>query len=420
MLLSEIDRLVESIDDIEATPAGERTAAESRELGLLDDRLERARREYEGLLVHAAERNRDAAAFLGAARTDVAAVQAALAPRQRLIEYFVPPEGQAVVFLVSRDEVRAVRSPVSVQNLGSRVRLARELMIRDDRPGERLDHVLGALHEALIEPLLQAGELSDVDELIVVPHQVLVYLPFAALRDRTTGRYLMQDFTLRVLPSAAALPVLAAREPGSQGQAAAAFAPFPDRLPGTRRELEAVRTTGGSVERYTAARATERRVRRALAGSELVHVATHGVLNARNPMFSRLELSRANGGGPADDGRLEVHELLGLTIAARLVFLSGCETGVGAANSTAFAQGEDYTTLAQAFLHAGAGSVIATLWPVEDAGAAAFAERFYHHLTEAPPALALARAKRDLLADARYAAPYYWAPYQLAGLDGRP
>jgi len=140
-LLSAIDRLVESIDYLEETPPAEITPDQSRELTLLYDRLKRIRREYEGLLVQAAETDRDAAAFLGSAPTDVNAVRAALGPGQLLIEYFVPLEGRVVVFLVSRDNVHALESPVSAQNLASRVRLTRELMVRDDRPGERLDRV---------------------------------------------------------------------------------------------------------------------------------------------------------------------------------------------------------------------------------------------------------------------------------------
>jgi len=180
-----------------------------------------------------------------------------------------------------------------------------------------------------------------------------------------------------------------------------------------------VTAENGIVNRYVGSRASERAVRRALENAGLVHLATHGILNVQNPMFSRLELARNNGGDPNDDGRLEVHELLSLAIQARLVFLSGCETGVGAAHSTAFVQGEDYTTLAQAFLHAGAGSVIATLWPVEDAGAAVFAGLFYGHLTGSSPALALAEAQREMLAQELYSAPYYWATYQLAGFSGQ-
>jgi CHAT domain-containing protein len=420
LLLSEIDRLVESIDYIEETPPGGLTLEESRELALLYDRLKRARREYEGLLVQVAESNRDATAFLGGALTDAGAVRSALGPGQLVVEYFVPPEGAVVVFLLSRDQVHALESPLGAHNLLSRVRLARDLMVRDDESGERLDRVLQGLHEALIEPLLKAGLLSEAGELMIVPHRALVYLPFAALQDRTTGRYLVEDFTLRVLPTAAALPVLSQRSSQSERlTTASVFAPFPGRLPATRLELDAVTAGSGGVGRYAGSRATEAAVRQALNRPGLVHLATHGVLNAHNPMFSRLELARNNGSSSLDDGRLEVHELLSLPIQAQLVFLSGCETGVGAAYSTAFVQGDDYATLAQAFLHAGAGSVIATLWPVQDVGAAAFAELFYRHLRGGSPALALARAQRAMLHQARYRAPYYWATYQLAGYEGR-
>ncbi len=156
-------------------------------------------------------------------------------------------------------------------------------------------------------------------------------------------------------------------------------------------------------------------MREALSSGAIVHVASHGVMNARNPMFSRVELARGSEAQSADDGRLEVHELLGLSVRSPLVFLSGCETGLGTAWSTEFARGEDYATLAQAFLYAGAGNVIATLWRVEDAGAALFAESFYRHLQNVPPADALARAQRDLMSDSEYSAPYYWAAYVLSG-----
>ena len=102
-------------------------------------------------------------------------------------------------------------------------------------------------------------------------------------------------------------------------------------------------------------------------------------MNPRNPMFSRIEMAQGSG-APADDGRLEVHELLAMRIHAPLVFLSGCETGVASSWSTEFSSGEDYSTLAQGFMYAGAQSVIATLWRIEDEGAAALAERFYANL----------------------------------------
>lgn len=192
------------------------------------------------------------------------------------------------------------------------------------------------------------------------------------------------------------------------------FAPFPERLPATRAEAlglgEALRDVSVAIG-PEAREADLRRARR--SGS--VHLATHGSLNVRNPMFSRLDLARGEPGRSEDDGRLEVHEVLGLSIHSPLVYLSGCETGLGGSWSTRFAQGEDYATLAQAFLYAGARNVIATLWRIEDEGAAEFARLFYGELQAAPPAEALARTQRLMMESPERSSPYYWAAYRLSG-----
>ena len=141
------------------------------------------------------------------------------------------------------------------------------------------------------------------------------------------------------------------------------------------------------------------------------------MLNAGNPLFSRIELAGDPAGPSSDNGRLEVHELLQLTASSPLVFLSGCETGLGSAWSTPFETGEDYTTVGQALLLAGAANVVATLWRVADEGAAALAERFYVSLSSSGAADALAAAQRSMIADKRYGAPYFWAGYQVSG-DG--
>ena len=134
-------------------------------------------------------------------------------------------------------------------------------------------------------------------------------------------------------------------------------------------------------------------------------------------MFSHLTLASGKRGNSANDGRLEVHELLGMQVRSSLVFLSGCETGVGAAWSTAFSPGEDFATLAHAFLYAGARNVVATLWRIEDGAAAAFAERFYEALRSNPAPEALAEAQRAMLRHARYRAVFDWAAYEVSGGD---
>jgi CHAT domain-containing protein len=139
----------------------------------------------------------------------------------------------------------------------------------------------------------------------------------------------------------------------------------------------------------------------------------------RNPMFSRIELARSTAFTGDDDGRLEVHELLGLGIRSSLVFLSGCETGAGQEWSDDPVRGAAELTLAQAFLSAGAANVVLTLWRIDDAGAAAFAGQFYRALPRQGLAQAIAAAQRSMSSDATYASPYYWAGYILSGAERR-
>lgn len=421
-LLRRIDLLASRQDALEETPPAERDAATTDQIYRLAGEIGRARSAYEALLVQVTDRDAVGSALLGARRVSATEVRAALQPGEALLEYLATPE-RVVLFVVTGAGVRGVDSPVAVADLESRSRVARGLLARPPRGLPQDLSVLDSLYDALVAPAVRAGALKEARRLIIVPHSFLSYLPFAALRSPATRRYLVEDFTLVHLASAAALPVLRdgarASEAGAPGPAkATVFAPLPKLLPATRREAIAVRRAIGQAELYLGPEATEPRIRTALGEPAIVHVASHGVMNPRNPMFSHVALAQSGTSRPGDDGRLELHEVLGLRIRSPLVFLSGCETGVGAAWSTGFARGEDYGTLAQAFLYAGARSVIATLWPIEDEGAAVFADRFYGQLSRVPAAEALADAQRAMLRDPSLQAPYYWAAYQVTG-DGR-
>jgi CHAT domain-containing protein len=186
-------------------------------------------------------------------------------------------------------------------------------------------------------------------------------------------------------------------------------------LPASSAEAKAVGRRRRDVTIYRGEKATEERLRGALESGGLVHVASHAVMNAQSPMFSRLELAPGPSGDARDDGRLEVHEVLGLSVTAALIYLSGCETGVGAAGATRFDRGEDYSTLSQAFLYAGARNVLATLWRVEDRSASLFARYFYEELPDVIPSEALSRAQRAMISHPEFGSPYYWAGYRLNG-----
>jgi CHAT domain-containing protein len=139
--------------------------------------------------------------------------------------------------------------------------------------------------------------------------------------------------------------------------------------------------------------------------------------NSQNPLFSSVTVGRGVGTTPASDGKLEVHEILALTTRSPLVFLSGCETGLVSGAEGQMIQGSDESSLAQAFLIAGAQNVVATLWRVDDASAVRVADSFYRQLRNGfSPEDALAGAQRDVI---RRRGDYTWAAYTVSGTGKR-
>ncbi|MFN0182147.1 MAG: CHAT domain-containing protein [Gemmatimonadales bacterium] len=383
--------------------------------------LARARSEYEALMARAAQRNARSVALVGAGATSLERVQGALREDEALIEYLVAPE-RLVTFAVTRDTMIVTESPTSPATIVQQARLLRDLWARNDS-----GWVLGLaaarnLHQTLIAPSLGSAPLERVRRLVIVPHGILNQVPFAALQDAASHRFLGEDLSLIQLPSAAALPTLRPRNAleASRLVGGVGLAPFPGRaeLQASGLEVEAFRASGRGRSVLLGRAATETALRASLGRPGLVHVATHGMLNARSPLFSRIDLARPVRSAASDDGRLEVHEILDLRVAADLVFLSGCETGARQEWLDDPIRGTADLSLTQALLSAGAGNVITTLWRIEDAGAARFAELFYRGLATLPLEEAFAAAQRAMAADVAYRSPYYWAGYILSG-DGR-
>ncbi len=353
-----------------------------------------------------------AAALLGGASVDVAAVQRVLAPGEALVEYLIGGE-RVHAFVISATAIHHAVLPVDPEDLATRVRVARDLVGRPGAPSAGWT-VLGALHSLLVGPLRGAGWLKGVDRLLVVPHGVLSYLPFAALRDPLRGRYLIEDVAVTLVPSAATLVALRSQASPRTGAARVrALAPFPRQLPGTAAELAGIARIRPATDRLEGAAATEAAVRSMDPGVGVLHLATHGLLNPDNPLFSRMDLQASGPAAERGDGRLEVHEILGLEVRTPLVYLSGCETALGPVG--VFTRGDDFVTLAQSFLFAGTRAVVATLWRIPDAGSAVLVELFYRNLSRADPGLALARAQRELIRSPVYSSPYYWAGHVLSG-----
>jgi CHAT domain-containing protein len=136
------------------------------------------------------------------------------------------------------------------------------------------------------------------------------------------------------------------------------------------------------------------------------------LLNARHPELSGIVLSLYGKDGRAEDGFLRVNDIYNLHMPADLVVLSVCESAVGKSVG-----GEGAANLARAFFYAGARRVVASLWPVDDRASVAFMRAFYGALLgkHLSPAQALIEAQREMRANPRWQAPYYWSGYVVEG-----
>jgi hypothetical protein len=336
--------------------------------------------------------------------------RAELPPDATLVEFFLSPRG-TWAFVLDRD-ARAVRLPVSLDEVTRRVgRLRFHLEKgcfgraytrgRAEAWREATDHHLRFLAERLWKPLgVREGRV------VVVPHGPLHSLPFAAL-PLDDGSCVVDRHVLSHLPSASSRRYLTrsaadARAP-TRDIRVLAVEVTDERIPETRREIDEVRRTFRRGATLRGPKATAEGFRQAVQGADVIHIATHGLFRGDDPAFSALRFA---------DGWMSLPEIYGLRLPAKLVCLSACQSGrnwVG--------EGDELVGLTRGFLHAGAGSLLVSLWPVDDASTADLMIRFYRGLRQGRVVdETLGDAMRELRREHPH--PYYWAPFLLVGGAG--
>jgi CHAT domain-containing protein len=144
----------------------------------------------------------------------------------------------------------------------------------------------------------------------------------------------------------------------------------------------------------------------------ILHFATHGYLNPERPEDSRLVLSTLTRDGRTVNGFVSLQDIYSLRAPVDLVVLSACETGLGKE-----IRGEGLVGLTRGFMYAGATSVVASLWKVEDEATAELMKQFYIEMLKnrKTPAEALRAAQNSIRQDPRWSAPHYWAGFTLQG-----
>lgn len=293
------------------------------------------------------------------------------------------------------------------------------LALQGSGGGERLFETAGRLYELLVEPV--AHDLAASDRLAIVPDGILETLPFSALQEPRTGRYLIDSLPVASEPSStlyiAAMQSAKRRAPGNLTSLAIgnpAFDrmanPYQADLPAAEREARDLAARAPQSVLLVGAEATVARFLQEVDRHDIIHFGGHAMVDKSVPGGSRLLLA------PSEDGDSDLFgdEIRRLKFyRPRMVALSACETGSGAYKGL-----EGTSDLARPFLVAGVPSVVISLWPVEDRAAETFWKLFYDsYFVEQRAGTALRRAQLAMRNQDNqlFRHPRAWSGYRAVG-----
>ena len=347
-----------------------------------------------------------------------------------IVEYAVVRQ-RIWVFVITAQGVQAFKLTLSNNALKQQVeRFRQQLAARDlrisDTAQQLYKNVLGPAHTLL----------KDKDELIIIPDGMLWNLPFQALQSRP-NRYLIENTAISYAPSLTALREMMKPHPQTNNQPTLlAFgnpligdSVAPRRklslmdehlspLPEAEVQVKSIGQIYSPDSRvYIGREAREDRWKSEANHYRILHLATHGVLDDRSPMYSYLVLTPAAHSQNSEDGLLEAWEIMRMHLNADLVVLSACETAQGKVSA-----GEAVIGLTWAFFVAGSPATLVTQWKVESASSGDLMTDFHKRWKGGRSGLSKARSLQlaavQMLHSRNYSHPFYWAGYILVG-NGR-
>jgi CHAT domain-containing protein len=327
-------------------------------------------------------------------------------------------------------------------DLARKVRRYRELVTQrqpswrvdswDDAPWKEVRELSASLYRDLLAPIER--EWKAAEHLVIAPTGLLHYLPFHALGpyDATTGqlRFVALDTSVSYLTNAGRTDVVTGpRKPRERTLLGLGNPPYRHERPRlsqlqfAEREVNELKTLlGPNALVLAGADASLANLQTGLGGGSMVatrgpidgprkfgilHLATHGVVDARSPADSWLALDGTNRLRASDVGTLDL-------AATHLATLSACQTAIADDKP-----GTDVMSLAAYFVTAGVPSVLVSLWNVDDRATGELMVKFYQALAAQGDPLhkgkALQAAQRALATRPETRHPYLWAAFELIG-----
>ena len=337
------------------------------------------------------------------------ALQRQLTPSDAVIAFYATNDGIAAQ-VVRRDR-HAERFHIAPRSELTETtnELTRTLSEQGDEMATRL--AASRLYDLLLTPV--ANDLNGATHLVIIPDRSMLTIPFAALFDRARGQYAIEKFSLSYAASYSVLTSLQSSA-ASRGENVVVADPafdttrFPslNRLPEAAQEGETiVRLENGKL--LSGVTATPASVGAAVQNARRIHIAAHAIDDPRDPMHSALILAADRRGG-----LLEAGDVIQWTLVqSPVVILSACSSGRSEVRVR-----DGVPNIATAFLGAGASSVIATLWPIDDDSTTVRLMSSLHRRLDAgdSPARALQQVQLEALRS-KSVSLREWAAFQVLG-----
>jgi acyl carrier protein len=365
-----------------------------------DVRLQLAakKREYQNRLLSSKIEGGQGDAIRIAPKT-LQAIQSTLPVDTTIVSYFVSVN-QTEVFILTRDTFEARGLAINRQQLEESV-LKMRLAVHDRK--SQAAETRSVLYRALLAPIMNKVKSHYVG---IVPDDVLSSVPFDALADGGT-QFGQNSQYLFYLPSVSSLAFLESPASTTQRSLLAMGqnnTQTGDGLRFAEREADEVAKLYGTSA-LTGAQSSLREFRNRAGNATTIHIAADAQVYADDPHLSRITLS-------ADlRDSLTVQDIYNLDLRnTDLVILSACDTEIGPSS-----KGDDVETLGRAFMFAGARSVVASLWQVDDEVTTRMMILFHQNLLAGKSAAAaLVAAQTEIRRN--HPEPFFWAGFRLTGL----
>ena len=437
-----------------------RRSYQTSELNTLESEYQQLKAKHDQLIQGIRSRNPSYEQAIQPTAWDLGQIQQqVVTDDQTVLLEFSLGEEKSYLWAVTRSGIRSYELPneKQIDDLARRVHKLLSTIPVSDNDSE----LTGAVQELARTILWPAAEHLNNHRIIVVPDGVLNYIPFQILPSPSSDKPLVEDREIVNAPSATTLGELQqeAMERQPAGNVLAAFgdpvfagdyqAKEKDtsnnvlataqlrsalrdndlndqtfdptaltRLFHAKRELDSLREVAGErsliVREYDATR--ERFLKTDFTQFEILHLVTHGYYNQKHPENSGLVLTDINRDQTHLQGFIGLRDIYELRAPVLLVVLSACQTALGEN-----VRGEGIMGLTRGFMHAGASSVVASLWDVDDRATAELMKLFYSNMLEhgMKTGEALRAAQNSIRQRPEWRSPHYWAAFTLQGESPR-